>query len=160
METPWRPFHCQICLSKHRCINDVFNTLQWFFSIGQSVGVMVWCAINGNGEITWERCPDFVKAEDYQKILEKKMSFIRPSRYSLVFDSYPTTTVCLRATSKKREFMQDGASVHTAKSTQLFLKKSHVVRFNDGNWPPQSPDMNPVEHIWPLVTRAQSSFCG
>ena len=25
--------------------------------------------------------------------------------------------------------------------------------FNNGDWPANSPDMNPIEHVWPLVSR-------
>ena len=42
-------------------------------STSRSVGVMVWCGINGKGEMVWERCPDRVKAEDYQAILTKHL---------------------------------------------------------------------------------------
>ena len=29
------------------------------------------------------------------------------------------------------------------------------MRMHDGGvWPPMSPDMNPIEHVWPMVTRA------
>lgn len=46
----------------------------------RSVGVMVWCAINGDGDMVWARCKDKVKAEDYQDVLKKHIKFIRPSR--------------------------------------------------------------------------------
>ena len=29
-----------------------------------------------------------------------------------------------------------------------------MYRLKGGDWPPYSPDLNPVEQIWPIVTRA------
>ena len=52
-----------------------------------------------------------------------------------------------------RLFQQDGAPAHTAKSTTEWLRKKGVIRLNGGIWPAMSPDMNPVEHIWPIVLR-------
>ena len=53
-------------------------------------------------------------------------------------------------------FQQDGASVHKARTTMAFLKRKGIRQFNGGVWPPNSPDMNPVEHVWPIVGRALS----
>ena len=50
-------------------------------------------------------------------------------------------------------FQQDGAALHKAKSTSRWMENNNVRPFNGNNWPPCSPDMNPVEHIWPLVTK-------
>ena len=45
-------------------------------------------------------------------------------------------------------YMQDGASYHRAKLVKNWLRENHVD-FLD--WPPQSPDLNPIENVWALV---------
>lgn len=46
-------------------------------------------------------------------------------------------------------FMQDGAKIHTAKLTKAKLEEfmgDHVM-----DWPPNSADLNPIEHVWNLI---------
>lgn len=44
--------------------------------------------------------------------------------------------------------MQDGARPHSAASTQQWLR-DHVPHFLPAaSWPPNSPDLNPIETIW------------
>ena len=57
------------------------------------------------------------------------------------------------------QFQQDGASSHTAKSTKKWLAKKKVRLFNGGKWPAHSPDLNPIEHLWPVVSRNLVGRC-
>ena len=44
---------------------------------------------------------------------------------------------------------QDGASSHTAKNTINFLHQENVNFIEPDMWPPNSPDLNPVDYaIW------------
>jgi DDE superfamily endonuclease len=44
-----------------------------------------------------------------------------------------------------RVLMQDNASIHTAKKVQKWCEENAIPQLD---WPPYSPDMNPIEHVW------------
>ena len=52
----------------------------------------------------------------------------------------------VREDYKKYYFQQDGASSHTAKKDQNYLRSKFGEKFMDKNrWPPRLPDLNPFD---------------
>ena len=47
-------------------------------------------------------------------------------------------------------WQHDNATCHTAKSSKEFFKNNKVDILT---WPPNSPDLNPIENLWGIMTR-------
>jgi len=53
--------------------------------------------------------------------------------------------------NRKWYFQQDGASAHRAASTIEFLKKIMLRFIPKEDWPPNSPDLSPIENLWVII---------
>ncbi len=90
-------------------------------------GVMFWGAISDKGKILLSRLEGKITSFSFKIFLEHK-----------AFSAIENVM------GKSYIFMQDNAPAHKGEALK-FLQKSNISILD---WPPQSPDINPIEQVW------------
>lgn len=93
--------------------------------------VMVWAGVWYWGRTTIALVPHTINARAYQEVLADHL-------LPYMQRNSPLT------------FMQDNAPAHTARTTQTWLHTWAVPLL--ANWPPYSPELNPIESVWAWMT--------
>jgi transposase len=97
----------------------------------KGVSVMVWGCFASNIRGPLAVCHGHMKAVQYINILEDNLlPFIETLPDNIKNDV---------------SFQQDNATIHRARVTQGWFDDNEITVVE---WPPNSPDMNPIEHVW------------
>jgi transposase len=109
----------------------------FFTRQGGGQSVMIWCAISRMHRSPIVVIEGALNADRYIQLLSK---YLRPLRQQL-----------LHEVGSDPIFQQDNAPAHVAGQTRDWLDRQGITYMD---WPPNSPDLNPIENVFGLLVKA------